>query len=116
MITPFQRKYDSKLIANINDEGEFESSGTPSLAMKNGSADVSFQNWWKNMTNYPINAVLKTRGLIKPSILCDYLHINILFFGQKYNYSGYYMVTGQKDYINLGGYQTELSLVRVEGD
>lgn len=116
LITPFQRKYDSKLIANINDEGEFESSGTPSLAMKNGSADVSFQNWWKNMTNYPINAVLKTRGLIKPSILCDYLHINILFFGQKYNYSGYYMVTGQKDYINLGGYQTELSLVRVEGD
>ncbi len=117
LITPYQKKFDEKLIININEEGEFQKASTPSLAIKNGSADTAFMNWWTNMTNYPVNAVLRTRGLIKPSILCDYLHLNILFFGQPYNYSGYYMVTGQKDEINLsGGYSSELSLVRVEGD
>ena len=59
---------------------------------------------------------LPCKGLIKPSILCDYLKINIYFFGQKYNYSGYYMVVAQKDTIDLSGYSTELSLIRVEGE
>ena len=68
------------------------------------------------MTAYPINATLRTRGLLKPAVLCDYLHINIYFFGIKYNYSGYYMITGQRDTIDSSGYSTELSLVRVQGE
>ncbi|MCM1323006.1 MAG: hypothetical protein NC218_02370 [Acetobacter sp.] len=115
LITPYQKKYDEKLIMNVNEQGEFLKAGTPSLAIKNGSADQSLKTWWNTMTGYPVNATLRTRGLIKPSILCEYLDINVLFFGQPYNYSGFYMVTGQKDVIDLTGYYTDLSLVRVEG-
>ena len=68
------------------------------------------------MTTYPVKATLTTRGLIKPSILCDYLDINVLFFGQPYTYSGKYMVTAQEDSISPSGYTTKLSLVRVESN
>lgn len=116
LINQFQEKFDGNRIMNINDEGEFSRGSTPSLTIRNGTTNESLVKWWRNMSNYPINAVLTTRGLIKPSILCDYIHINVLFFGQPYNYSGMYMVTAQKDKIDeSSGYQTELTLVRVEG-
>ena len=113
LITEYQSKMDIGRIINIDNYGELLTAGTPSLAIRNGSEDASLRKWWENMTAYPINATLTTRGLIKPSILCDYININVLFFGQKYNYSGVYMVTGQRDTINSQGYRTELSLIRV---
>lgn len=116
LITAYQEKFDTPRAININDIGQPETKMTASLAIKNGKASPELVQWWKSMTTYPVKATLKTRGLIKPSILCDYLRINIYFFGQKYNYSGYYMVVAQKDVIDMSGYSTELSLVRVEGE
>ena len=116
LITAYQGKFDKPRVININDMGQPEVTETPSLAIKNGHASPELVQWWKSMTTYPVKATLKVRGLIKPSILCDYLKINIYFFGQKYNYSGYYMVVAQKDTIDLSGYSTELSLIRVEGE
>lgn len=115
LINQFQEKFDGTRIMNVNAEGEYTTGSTPSLAISNGRANSALSTWWKNMTNYPINATLVVRGLIKPSILCDYIHLNVLFYGQMYNYSGLYMVTAQKDTISESGYQTELTLVRIEG-
>jgi hypothetical protein len=116
LITAYQDKMDRGRIIDINDDGSLLTTSTPSLAIRNGAASTELYNWWRAMTSYPITASLSTRGLIKPSILCDYIRINVLFFGQKYNYSGLYMVTGQKDTINAQGYRTDLTLTRVKGD
>lgn len=116
LITPYLEKFDKPRIVNINSMGEAITESTPSLAIRNGTANASLKKWWQNMTTYPVKATLTTRGLIKPSILCDYLDINVLFFGQPYVYSGKYMVTAQKDNISPNGYTTELSLVRVESN
>ena len=116
LITPFLEKVDQPRIININSMGESITESTPSLAIRNGTADSSLKKWWQNMTTYPVKATLTTRGLIKPSILCDYLDINVLFFGQPYTYSGKYMVTAQEDSISPSGYTTKLSLVRVESN
>ena len=116
LITPYLAKFDKPRIVNINSMGETITESTPSLAIRNGTADSSLKQWWQNMTTYPVKATLTTRGLIKPSILCDYLDINVLFFGQPYTYSGKYMVTAQEDSISPSGYTTKLSLVRVESN
>lgn len=116
IITPYQEKFDYGRIIDINNDGSYERTSVPSLAIREGSASPALLQWWKQITSFPINAVLKTRGLIRPSILCDYIKINIYFFGQKYNYSGYYMVVGQDDHIGMSGYTTSLSLVRIKGD
>ena len=113
LITEYQGKLDTGRIIDVNLSGEQIATGTPSLAIKNGREHTELRQWWNNMTSYPINATLLVRGLIKPAILCNYLDINVLFFGQPYTYSGRYMVTGQRDTINASGYKTELSLVRV---
>ena len=115
LITPFQQKFDTNRIININVAGEMQETNTPSLAIKNGAPVPALQQWWNNMTSYPVTAKLVTRGLIKPSILCDYLRVNVLFFGQPYTLSGYYMVVGQVDTVSRSGYRTELSLIRVKG-
>lgn len=116
LVTEYQEKLDTMKPININVFGTEQVSGTPSLAIRNGKVSGQLKQWWETMTAYPITATLSTRGLIRPSILCDYVKINLLFFGQPYNYSGYYMVTGQQDSISSSGYITQLSLVRVEGE
>lgn len=116
LITKYQDTMDIGRIIDVNDDGSLFRSSTPSLAIRNGAESPSLRSWWNNMTSYPISATLTTRGLIKPSILCDYIKVNILFFGQKFNYSGLYMVTAQRDSITMSGKKTELSLIRVKGD
>lgn len=111
LITSFQEEVDKPKPSQLTPEGT-----SLSIATKGGKVAPEMLQWWKMMTSYPINATLKTRGLLKPAVLCDYLHINIYFFGIKYNYSGYYMITGQKDLVDSSGYSTELSLVRVKGE
>ena len=115
LITSFQEQVDKPQPAKQTSQGA-QFSPALSIATKDGKVAPEILQWWKTMTAYPINATLRTRGLLKPAVLCDYLHINIYFFGIKYNYSGYYMITGQKDTIDSSGYSTELSLVRVQGE
>jgi hypothetical protein len=116
LITELQEKVSENTIVNINVFGEPETSSTPSMLISGGQASSQLTAWWKKMTAFPINATLSTRGLIVPALLCQNLKINILFYGQRYHYSGIYMVTGQDDSISSSGYRTTLTLIRVKGE
>jgi hypothetical protein len=116
LITPLQEKYDSNRVININPTGTANTTSVPSLAVLHGVVSEERASWWKNMTSFPIEATLSTRGLIIPSLLCQNIRINVLFYGRPHTYSGVYMVTGQADTISAGGFRTSLSMVRVAGD
>lgn len=116
LITKYSGDVDKNRIVDVNKYGQLETSNDPSFVIRNGHINEVLKSWWKSMTSFPINATLKTRGLIVPSVLAETIKINVLFFGRKYNYSGTYMVTGQTDTIGMSGYRTQLDLVRVAGD
>lgn len=76
--------------------------------------DIS-NNWWTNVTEFPITATLECRGLLSPLLLMTYIKINCLYYGQQRLTSGVYIVTGQQDILTGSGYRTILSLLRVAG-
>ena len=65
------------------------------------------------MINYPINATLKIKGLLRPAVLMSYIYINAQFYGKPHTSTGYYIITKQVDDITETGYRTTLSLLRV---
>jgi len=69
-------------------------------------------NWWKQVTEFPIQASISIKGLIRPSILMDTVEINIYFYGRKHIASGVYAITKQEDSVDGNGYKTTLSLLR----
>lgn len=75
----------------------------------------SDSTWWSQLTSYPITARLVIRGLLRPVTLMSYLKINVLFYGNKYIYSGIYIISGQEDNIDSSGFKTTLTLTRVGG-
>lgn len=74
------------------------------------------KNWWSQMTQFPITASIRIKGLIRPAMLMTYIKINAVFFGQRHISSGLYIVTRQEDTISGAGYSTTLSLTRIAGD
>ena len=105
-------------IQRIDKDGNLINEYSPAYSntrnlLKTTAAD---KNWWTNVVNYPINATLKIKGLIRPAILMTYIYINARFYGKKYNASGYYVITKQVDDISSSGYRTTLTLTRVSGD
>ena len=74
------------------------------------------ENWWQVATSFPVTATLTIRGLLRPSILCSYVRLNVVFFGNESVYSGLYIITKQIDTINTSGFKTTLSLLRIDGD
>lgn len=74
------------------------------------------KNWWSQMTQFPITATVRIKGLIRPAMLMTYVKINAVFFGQRHISSGLYIVTRQEDNISGAGYSTTLSLTRIAGD
>lgn len=102
----------------INDEGKIESKSSMSLTnskelLETTEAD---KTWWSQMTQYPIQATLSIRGLLRAAVLMSYIRVNVFFLGRKSIYSGLYIITKQLDEINSSGCKTTLSLTRVEGD
>ena len=71
------------------------------------------EQYWKQITEYPISANLTIKGLIKPAMLGEYVKVNTVFYGQEDLGSGLYLVTAQKDTLTSGGYRTTLELLRV---
>ena len=53
------------------------------------------------------------KGLLSPTMLMDYININVLFYGVKHITSGVYAITGQTDTLSASGYRTTLELVRM---
>ena len=103
---------------DIDNQGHLVSSYSPSYA-KSASMNKMTETqktWWTNMTQFPISATLTLKGLVRPTILMTYIRVNALFYGQRHDTSGLYIITGQKDSISEQGYRTELALTRVAGD
>lgn len=74
------------------------------------------RNWWTQMTQFPVTAVLTIKGLLRPAMLMSYVRVNALFYGLRHVSSGLYIITKQVDTIDASGYRTTLSLTRVAGD
>lgn len=102
----------------INDRGEFDYIYAPVLT----SSPTLFRpteadkTWWSQVTQYPINATLSIKGLLRPAMLMTYVKVNVYFFGQKHNASGTYIITKQTDEVNTSGFRTTLNLTRIKGD
>lgn len=77
---------------------------------------ISDQNWWTNVTEFPIRATLEVKGLTSYILLLNYIKVNVLYFGNKRNSSGIYIVTGQEDSLSGNGFRTKLELLKVAGD
>ena len=73
-------------------------------------------NWWSKVTQFPINATVTLKRLLRPAILMSYVRLNVYFYGRKHNSSGLYIITQQSDSVNFSGYRTTLSLTRIRGD
>ena len=102
----------------INGDGSLQPFFSPSLTnntmfFETTEAD---RTWWTNMTQFPISATLKIKGLLRPACLMEYLKLNVYFYGNKHVSSGLYFITKQVDEIGMSGYSTTLSLTRLGGD
>lgn len=108
----------SEYVYKINDEGNWETIYSPTVTnsrslLKTTEAE---KTWWTNVTQYPLNATLTIKGLLKPAILMTYVKLNVLFYGKKHISSGYYVVTEQTDSVDSNGFRTTLKLLRIKGD
>lgn len=107
---------NSDYLTRIDTEGKIEKIYSPQLTNINFEMNQNDSTWWTKVTQYPIEASITLRGLLKPAILMQYIKINIWYFGKLHISSGYYLITSQEDSISVGdGYKTTLKLLRVAG-
>ena len=116
-------KYGNKIdmpnyVYNINNDGELETIHSPSLLKQSYTNRItqSTSKWWTQVTEFPIQATITIKGLLRPSILCTKVRVNVYFFGNKHITSGLYIVIKQNDRIDENGYKTTLTLLRVGKD
>jgi hypothetical protein len=102
----------------IDNEGNMIVEDSPSLMRSRRNKVVKERNktWWTQMTQFPITARLTIKGLVRPTLIMDYLKLNVLFYGNKHISSGIYVITKQEDKIDASGYRTTLTLLRVKED
>ena len=115
----YQDKIDqSSYTYRIDNEGNMVVEDSPSLMRSRRGKVVKERNktWWTQMTQFPITARLTIKGLVRPTLIMDYVKINVLFYGHKHIASGVYVITKQEDKIDAGGYRTILTLLRVKED
>ena len=109
---------NQKYVYSIDGQGNIVTKYSPNITTSTtGFTTTEAQKtWWTQMTQFPITANLKIKGLLRPSMLMSYVRINAFFYGQRHISSGLYIITKQVDTINNGGYKTELTLTRIGGD
>lgn len=103
-------------VQRIDDNGTLSSVYAPIISSNNtqGITQPEDENWWKNVTQYPLSATLTIRGLLRPAILMSKVDIGCLFYGKLYaGATGSYIITQQTDNIDTSGFYTTLKLVRV---
>lgn len=105
-------------ILRIGDDGEIKRQFSPALTNSKQLAETTEaeKTWWSQMTQFPIQASLTVRGLLRAAMLMQYVRINVYLQGKKFNASGLYIITKQLDEIGSGGCRTTLTLTRVGGD
>ena len=107
---------NSDYLTRIDTEGKIEKIYSPQLTNLNYEMTQADSTWWTKVTQYPVEASITLRGLLKPAILMQYVKINVWYFGKLHISSGYYLITSQEDSISVGdGYRTTLKLLRVAG-
>lgn len=102
----------------IDNEGNMVVEESPSIMRSKRTKVVNerTRTWWSQMTQFPITGVLTIKGLVRPTLIMDYVKLNVFFYGQKHISSGVYVITKQEDTISGSGYRTRLNLLRVRGD
>lgn len=103
-------------LKRIDHDGNITSIYSPQLTNTKFDMNEKDSTWWTKVTQYPIEASMKIKGLLRPAILMQYVKINVWYFGRKHLLSGYYIITSQEDKIGIGGYWTTLGLLRVAAD
>ena len=105
-------------VYSINNQGGIETIDVNNLTMNYelSKEDSAEQNWWAQVTAFPIKATLELKGLVRPQLLMSYIKINVLFYGRKHIASGIYSILKQTDSIGSNGYKTTLELLRIKGD
>lgn len=108
----------SNYIYKINNQGQLITEFSPSIARSNTLLTVPEVNksWWTKMTAFPISATLTIKGLTRPTMLMNYIKVNVYFYGRKHISSGLYIITKEQDQLDSQGYKTTLSLTRVGED
>lgn len=108
---------NSDYVKKIDDKGKIEYEYSPMIVGAKYDLNESDKTWWTKVTEFPIQATITLKGLLKPAILMQYLKVNMWFYGHKHASSGYYIITSQVDRIDQSsGYTTTLELTRVAGD
>lgn len=107
---------NSDYLKRIDSKGEIEYIYSPQLTNTHFEMNENDATWWTKVTQYPVEASITLKGLLKPAILMQYVKINLWYFGHKHLCSGYYIITQQEDSIGLDGYNTTLGLLRVASD
>lgn len=108
----------NEYVQRIDDSGNINEIYSPIIS-SNSENQLSFtnnQNWWKNVTEYPISATVKIQGVLRPTVLMSKVRLNILYYGNKDIYSGLYLINEEVDEIGLNGCWTTLKLIRTGGD
>ena len=105
----------SDYVYRIDDYGQVNQIYSPSISKNNTLLQTTEadRTWWSQVTQFPIKATLKIRGLLRAAILMSYVKVNVYFFGKAHNTSGTYLITKQVDEISENGYYTTLSLTRI---
>ena len=108
---------NSDYLKRIDENGNLVDIYSPQLTNTNFEMNENDFTWWTKVTQYPIEASLTLRGLLRPVVLMQYVKINIYYWGRKHILSGYYIITAQEDSIDVGsGYTTTLKILRVAPD
>ena len=112
--------YSKKLTTNeyvqrIDDNGTLSTVYAPIISSKNeqGITFPEDENWWKNVTQYPLSATITIRGLLRPAILMSKVDLAIWFYGKLSIHTGQYVISKQVDEIGVNGFYTTLNMVRV---
>ena len=119
LLYDYAQKIDiNNYVYTIDKNGDIKSDYSLNIATSKSKKRTTAENqtWWTQMTQFPINATLVIKGLIRPVMLMTYLRVNAMFYGQKHISSGLYIITKQEDTVDKTGYRTTLSLMRVAGD
>lgn len=119
LLYDYSEKVDmNNYVYTIDDDGKIKTDYSLNITTSKSKKKTTATNsaWWTQMTQFPINATLTIKGLIRPVMLMTYLKINAIFYGQKHISSGLYIITKQEDTVDSSGYRTVLNLTRVAGD
>ena len=107
---------DASYVYNIDNEGNIKTTKSESNLLYSkhyNNVTVQNKNWWTQVTQFPIQARLTLKGLMRPVMLMNYIKINTLFYGIADIASGIYVVTKQADTLDSTGYKTQLTLLRI---